>query len=275
MGRSSTASDVDDEGPARSLSPAVTRAVAIMELIAARPGPLPLSTIARDLGLPKSSVANLCSTLVDEGMLRSTETGFALGQRLARLGAAYLGSVDEVGLFHEACALLRVGAQETAQLAALTDRLEVIYLARREGIHPVRLASTPGRALPSTCTATGKAMLATFDPDIVSAHFAAAEPLPSLTPRSITSVAELLDELAVIRDRGFAIDDEEVVEGVVCVAAALPRRSDAEPLLAVSVTLLSPRATPDLLDELAPEVIEVADSIAAGLGVVVPQRWDR
>lgn len=131
-----------------------------MELLAERSEPLGLSTIARALGLPKSSVANLCSALVDAQMLRSTETGFALGQRVAQLGAAYLGSVDEVGLFHEACGLLGVGANETAQLATLTDRLEVIYLARREGIHPVRLASTPGRALPATCTATGKAMLA-------------------------------------------------------------------------------------------------------------------
>lgn len=243
-----------------------------MELLAERSEPLGLSTIARALGLPKSSVANLCSALVDAQMLRSTETGFALGQRVAQLGAAYLGSVDEVGLFHEACGLLGVGANETAQLATLTDRLEVIYLARREGIHPVRLASTPGRALPATCTATGKAMLATFDPDEIEDRLIELEPLARLTPRSITSVPVLMGELERIRDRGYAVDDEEVVEGVVCVAAALPPLDGAEHRLAVSVTLLKPRATEGLLDELATEVIAVTRSIAAGLGAPISSR---
>lgn len=260
------------ESPAheRSLAPAVTRAMAIMGLLAESTGPLGLSAIARELDLPKSSVANLCNTLVGGGLLRITDGGFALGQRLAQLGAAYLASVDQVGLFLQCCQLFEAGVNETAQLAMMTDRADVIYLARREGIHPVRLASTPGRALPATCTATGKAMLATLDPDEIRVRLGNDEPLPALTPRSITSMGTLRDELESIRERGYALDDGEVVEGVVCVAVAIPRSSPDEPLLAVSVTLLKPRVTPDLIDRLAEELGDVTRAIGQGLGVSGP-----
>lgn len=254
----------------RSLAPAVTRATAIMGLLAERGGPLGLSFIARELDLPKSSVANLCSTLVDGGLLRSTDGGFALGQRLAQLGAAYLASIDQVALFHECCQSFEAGANETAQLAMMTDRADVIYLARREGLHPVRLASTPGRTLPASCTATGKAMLATLDGDEVHERLGDDPSLPALTSRSITSMDALRDELKLIRERGYALDDEEVVEGVVCVAAAIPRSSVNEPLLAVSVTLLKPRVTPDLIDRLAGELGDVTRAIGRGLGVAGP-----
>jgi IclR family transcriptional regulator, blcABC operon repressor len=251
----------------RSLAPAVTRAMAIMSLLADSAGPMGLSAIARELDLPKSSVANLCGTLVDGGLLRSTDSGFALGQRLAQLGAAYLASVDQVALFQECCQLFDAGANETAQLAMLTDRSEVIYLARREGIHPVRLASTPGRTLPASCTATGKAMLATLDPREVLERLERDGPLPAMTSRSITSMDALHAELERIRERGYSLDDEEVVEGVVCIAAAIPRSGVSDPLLAVSVTLLKPRVTPDLIARLADELHDVTSAIGRGLGV--------
>ncbi len=258
-------------GEARSLVPAVTRAVAILDLVAAAGEPLGVSAIARRLGLPKSSVANLCSTLVDSGMLRLQDGGLQLGPHLAQLGAAYLTSVDQVRLFQESCDLLEVGRNETVQLAMLSAGIDVVYLAKREGVEPVRLASTPGRVLPATCTATGKAMLATLDDQEVRRRVAAAGTLPRLTPNSITSEEGLLRELALIRRRGYALDREEVIEGVVCVGAAIPRQSVTDPLLAVSITLLKPRATREYLGQLAAELHAVTHQIARGLGVV-PQR---
>jgi len=254
----------------RPLVPAVARAAEVLELLAGATEPMGVSAIARSLGLPKSSVANLCGALVDAGFLRPHRSGFALGSKLAQLGAAYLSGVDQVGLFHEGCEHLGPGRSETAQLAQLGDGIDVVYLARHEGVHPVRLASTPGRALPATCTATGKAMLATLPTDEVRRRLADGAPLPKLTPHSITSARAVLAELASIRESGVAYDRQEVIEGVVCLAVAVASASPAEPPMAVSFTLLAPRADRGNLDVLAADLSQMARSIASGLGVAEP-----
>lgn len=258
-------------GEERSLVPAVTRAVAILDLVASEGGLLGISAIARRLGLPKSSVANICSTLVDTGLLRLQGGGVQLGLHLAQLGGSYLSSIDQVRLFQESCGILEAGRNDTVQLALLSDGIDVIYLAKREGVYPVRLASTPGRALPATCTATGKAMLATLDDQEVRTRLAGAVPLPQLTPNSIITEDALLRELDLIRTRGYALDREEVIEGVVCVGVAISRQSTTDQLLAVSITLLKPRATKEHLRELADELHTVTQQIALGLGVPRPR----
>jgi DNA-binding IclR family transcriptional regulator len=257
----------EGEDGERSLVPAITRAVAILDLLASTESTMGISAIARELNLPKSSVANLCSTLVDTELLRTQDGGLRLGRRLAQLGAAYLSGVDQVRLFQEACACLDVGRDETVQLAVLSDGLEVIYLAKRDGRFPVRLASTPGRALPATCTATGKAMLADLPAEELAARVAAAGALPRLTAHSVGTEEELLHELEVIRRRGYSIDQEEVIEGVVCVAVAIPRGGVGDQHLAASVTLLKPRATAALLRTLAGELTVLTAAVSEGLGM--------
>ena len=268
-GRIGVAVTADGSTDERSLVPAITRAVAIIDLLAAEGSAMGPNAIARRLQLPKSSVANICATLVDTGLLRMLDGGVGLGQRLAQFGAAYLGSVDQVRLFQESCGLLVAGANDTAQLAMLTEGIGVVYLAKRDGVYPVQLASTPGRTLPASCTATGKAMLATLDADELHERLSRAGPLPRLTPKSVTSIKQLEAELAKIKRRGYALDEEEVIEGVVCVSIAIPRQRRSDPLLAVSLTLLKPRATKPTIVKLAQELREVTNAIALGLGVPV------
>jgi DNA-binding IclR family transcriptional regulator len=227
-----------------SLAPAVTRAAAILDLLAenrgASAGP---SELARRLGLPKSSIANVCGALADAGLVRRVGTGFALGRKLAELGGAYLTSVDLVQEFYDACRELETGSEETVQLAVL-DGTQMTYLARHDGRQPVRLTSQIGRRLPASVTATGKAALASLDSDEVARRFDGVE-LPQLTRRSLPNVDALLADLQVVRARGYAMDDEETVEGVVCFGVAVPGRSPGEGPYAASITLLKARATFD------------------------------
>lgn len=252
----------------RSLVPAVNRAVEILDLVAAEPGQLGISVIARRLDLPKSSVANLCGALTETGMLRMSANGFALGQHLARLGASYVGGIDHAQLFHESCASLDTARNDTVQLAMLGDGLDVIYLARRDGVNPVRLASTLGTALPATCTATGKAILARLPPDALEGRLTAGT-LPKLTPHSITSIKALRRELGEIRTVGYAVDHQEVIEGVVCVGVAFAAPEASGQWMAVSATLLAPRATDASIEQIAVELHVVARSISLGLGLTV------
>jgi DNA-binding IclR family transcriptional regulator len=225
-----------------SLAPAVTKAAAILNALASDPSDgLGLSEIARRLDLPKSSVANICSALLEVGFIVRTAAGFRIGRRLAELGGAYLATVDQVQEFHAACDQLEVASLETMQLAVL-DGLEVIYIARHDGRQAVRLASEIGQRLPASCTALGKAALAGLDKDELGRRLKGLTRLPVLTSNSHRTVEQLITDLAAIRQRGYSIDNEETALGVVCYGVAVQGRGvDQEPH-AASVTLLKARA---------------------------------
>ena len=140
----------DDLDAGGSLAPAVTRAAAILDVLASHPtDPAGPSELARRLGLPKSSIANILNAMADAGLLRRVGSGFGLGRKVAELGGAYLASVDLVQEFYDACRELPAGSEETIQLAVL-DGLEMTYLARHDGRQQVRLTSGIGRRLPAT-----------------------------------------------------------------------------------------------------------------------------
>jgi IclR family transcriptional regulator, blcABC operon repressor len=256
-----------------SLAPAVTRAAAILEVLAENgnvaAGP---SELARRLGLPKSSIANICGALADAGLVRRVGTGFTLGRKLAELGGAYLTSVDLVQEFYEACAELPAGSEETVQLAVL-DGVEMTYLARHDGKQPVRLTSQIGRRLPASVTATGKAALAAIDEAEVRRRYE-GRALPALTGRSLATLDALLDDLAVIRERGYSMDDEETVEGVVCFGVSIPGRRPGEGPYAASITLLKARATaervPLLVDDLGLLATRMSDPLHVERPTAVP-----
>ncbi|HEY8846884.1 MAG TPA: IclR family transcriptional regulator [Candidatus Limnocylindrales bacterium] len=253
----------DDTGAEiESLAPAVTRAGAILDLLAenAREAAGP-SELARRLGLPKSSIANICNALADIGLVRRIGTGFALGRKLAELGGAYLASVDQVQEFYEASRLLPTGSEETVQLAIL-DGLEMTYLARHDGRQPVRLTSQIGRRLPATVTATGKAALASLDEDELEDRLATIDALPVLTTNSLGTLDALRADLATVRRRGYAIDDEETVEGVVCFGVMIPGRRPGDGPYAASITLLKVRATEERVPLLIDDLNLLADRLS-------------
>jgi DNA-binding IclR family transcriptional regulator len=247
-----------DVAEPESLAPAVTRAGAILDVLAERSGEAPgPSELARRLGLPKSSIANICNALADVGLVRRIGTGFALGRKLAELGGAYLASVDQVQEFYEACRLLPTGSDETMQLAIL-DGLEMTYLARHDGRQPVRLTSQIGRRLPATVTATGKAALASLPDDELDRRLADVTVLPRFTANSLGTVEALRAELDVVRRRGYAMDDEETVEGAVCFGVMIPGRQPGEGPYAASITLLKPRATEERVPLLVADLHRLA-----------------
>jgi DNA-binding IclR family transcriptional regulator len=244
-----------------TVAPAVTRAAAILDALAEAPGaPTPLSDLARRLGLPKSSVANICAALVDARLVRRAGAGFTLGRRLAELGGAYLATVDQVQEFYELAERLPVASQETTQLALL-DGLEVTYLARHDGRQAIRLASEIGRRLPASCTALGKAALASLEPADLADRLRGVEALPALTRSSHRRVADLLDDLDEVRRRGHAIDNEETSEGIICLGVAIPRRSGTDQY-GVSVTLLKARADAARIEALAADLKRLARLLA-------------
>ncbi len=262
--------DEAPDGSSGSLAPAVTRAAAILDLLAVDPAAsLGTSELARRLGLPKSSIANICVALVDARLLRRVGQGFALGRRLAELGGAYLAAVDLVQEFHEATAQLEAASEETMQLAVL-DGLEVTYIARHDGRQPIRLASEIGRRLPANCTAIGKAAMAALEPDDLANRLRGVQWLPTMTRSSHRTVSALLADLESVRARGFAIDDEETAEGVICLGISIPRRGPSQGPYGASVTLLKARATSERRADLVADLGRLAEMLSNPLQPTQP-----
>jgi DNA-binding IclR family transcriptional regulator len=270
-------SDASPAGDGRAeapLAPAVVRAAAILDLLASAalsnaPSPPTLSDVARGTGLPKSSVANICAALLQVGMIRRVGAGFGLGRRLAELGGAYLSTVDQVQVFHELTDQLGVVSAEIAHLAVLDD-MDITYIARHEGRQSLRIASEIGRRLPASCTALGKAALATLDPDELHHRLRSVRTLPTLTPRSHRDVRSLLDDLAVVRERGYAVDDEETSEGILCLGVAVPRGGPDDAQYAVSATLLKARVDEAFTTALVADLHRLARLLANPMAREMP-----
>jgi IclR family transcriptional regulator, blcABC operon repressor len=240
-------------------APAVYRAVQVLDFLGRRSEPATITQIAVGVGFAKSSVSNLVSTLEAARMVRRVTGGWALGYKVLELGQSMLASTTLVSEFRRIVTSLPTLQNDTALLAAL-DGMEVIYLARHDGKQPIRLASDIGRRMPASVTALGKAMLAQMSEAELTARLATVEVLPRPTKRAHRTVRELRQDIAVIRDRGYAIDDEQNTIGVTCfaVAVAAPGQN-----IAVSTTLLTQRVRPDLRARLVADLSVLARQLSA------------
>jgi DNA-binding IclR family transcriptional regulator len=197
--------------------PAVARALAVMDLLARERKPMNPTGVAAALALPKSSVHGLCNTLLSFGYLRRAENGaLQIGPGVMGLAEAFVASTNVAGEFD---ALWRDAAtpDETFILSVLNGA-EVVYVGVRNSPRPLGLAFSVGMRLPAHLAATGKAMLAFLEPAAVRTIFPRG-PLPGMPGRASIGLPKLLAELALTRERGYAIDDGGVREGVYSLAA--------------------------------------------------------
>ncbi|MFC6017894.1 IclR family transcriptional regulator [Plantactinospora solaniradicis] len=210
------------------------RTLDVLEALADSPRRRSLVELARDLGIPKSSLHGLLRTMIQRGWVEADVTGtrFGLGVRALQVGAAYLEADDATGLLSGVLDELASRFGETVHLGRL-DGPHVVYLAKRESVHPLRLYSAIGRHLPAHATALGKVLLAERPDEAVDRLL--SWPLPALTRHTVTDPELLHAELATIRARGYAVDREENTEGIVCFAMAVPLHSPAVDAISLSV----------------------------------------
>jgi DNA-binding IclR family transcriptional regulator len=227
-----------DVQPERDPAPAVTRAIRILGILAdAHGAPLALSDIARAIGAAKSSTSNLCSVLEENGLIQRRDSGFTLGRRMVELGGAYISSFDQVREFYRLCSESELLSHELVQIAML-DGAEVLYLARHEGRAPLRLSASIGDRFPAAPTAVGNALLSILSADEVAKRFTSPMSFPRRTESSTANLEQLQAKLALVRERGYAVDEGEVHPGVVGIAMVIPPRGSGEPPLAIGVSLI-------------------------------------
>ena len=227
-----------------------------------------ISELSRRLGVAKSTVHRLAATLAAEGLLeqdRETEK-YRLGIALFRLGALVRRRMDVSSQGRPYLYQLREKTNETVHLAIL-DGCEIMYVYNLESTQAIRMRSDLGVRKPAYCTAEGQAILAFQSEAVVDAVI--VQGLVPRTPQTITDAAKLIKALALVRQRGCAIEDEESEIGMRGISA--PIRNDAGEVVA-AVGLAGPvtRLSKKAITTFIPHVIETADLVSRRLGYRSP-----
>ncbi len=242
----------------------VDHALAVLESFDAGNPELGVTALSGRLKLAKSTVYRLLTTLCARGYVyQNPATGkYRLGLKAFEVGSLAVSqlTVREVAVpFLEK---LRDATKETVHLG-VRDGDSVIYIDKIETLHSIRMYSRIGRRAPLHCTALGKVLLA-FAPPAEAARLV-PRGLKRYTPNSIIDPEVLGKELDLVRERGYALDDEEFEEGLKCVAAPLWDYTGA---VVASAGIAGPhiRITSDRLPDLIAVVRETAAEISARLG---------
>jgi DNA-binding IclR family transcriptional regulator len=238
------------------------RTIDLLETFAENPAWTSLADLHVRTGFPRSSLHGLLRTLRDAGWIE-TDTGgtrFRLGVRALICGTAYLDR--DPAMPHATEALERVREQTgfTAHYARLSGA-QVVYLETRESRHSMHLVSRVGRTLPAYATSLGKALLAELTEGELTGLL--PQSLSPLTENTITSRDKLRDELAVVRERGYAFEHEEGTTGVACVAAVVPYRIPATD--ALSCSMPADQATDSETRRIGVLLAEVTDDLSQRL----------
>ncbi|MFK0242144.1 IclR family transcriptional regulator [Microbacterium sp. NPDC090281] len=250
----------DDTREGRDPAPAVTRSIRLLGILAEAGGPRTLTELAGDLGLAKSSTANLCLALEAGGMVDRTAQGYRLGVRTAELGGAFAAQFNQVREFYSVCEASPQLASELVQVAML-DGSDALYLARHEGSRSLRLGTPLGSRLPAPLSATGRALLAAMSDAEVVELLGEDAVFPQLTERSATTMAGLLEVLATARRRGWALDAEESFRGIVGVAVPLEGWAPTDPPLALGVAIRAAEADYERIERVGEALREAAAAL--------------
>jgi IclR family acetate operon transcriptional repressor len=243
----------------------VVRALQVVTLVADGPlEGLTLSAITRSLGTSKSTAYALVRTLVEGGYVRAVDPGprYQPGMELVRLGDAATRSIPLGRICHP---ILLDLSRETGLTtrAAICDDGYPVFVERVDSPGAIRFHTPLGvRELPHTSSA-GKAILAAL-PAAVTERVAIETGLPERTAKTLQTVGDLLADLADVRNRGYALDDEEDAPGVFCVGAAFYDHGGVAG--ALSATGIKLDLSPARVAELGTAVRAAADRVSLELG---------
>ncbi|MFE9607467.1 IclR family transcriptional regulator [Streptomyces sp. NPDC006012] len=249
------------------LVPAVTRALDILELFLDGDGTLSAPDIVRRLQLPRTTVHELVTTLAARQYIVPVpgQSGqYRLGVRPYQLGSHYAERLDLAAEGQQVARAVAETCDETVHVAIL-DGTDVIYIAKVDSTHAVRMVSAAGRRLPAHCTSVGKMLLASLPGPELAARIPDGAELVAMTPDSITDPGALREALTAIRERGIAVENRESNPDVSCVAAPVRDRT-GQVVAALSISVPMIRWSDERLAELARLAAEGAAGLSERLG---------
>lgn len=246
--------------PTSGIVQSVDRALGLLETLSQQSGGMRVSDLALSMGLPVSTTHRLLTTMEQRLFVQQNAQSdlWFVGPRAHSVGERYL--------LHDGLVLpalpflrkLRDKTRETANLGVLQNE-EAVTIAQVESREILRAIAPPGGRVPILNSGMGKAIVATW-PDEAIRTLIERQGLRRMTSHSLGSEQEVFQEIAKIREQGYALDNEEYIIGMRCVASVV-YSAQGDAIAALSVSGLAARLTDDKL----PGIIELVQEQAVSL----------
>ena len=243
------------------------RGLLILEAVGKSPDPVSLGQLAAMLDIDRSSAFRLANTLKRRGFLANPSAGrdYVLGASVWRLSRQYDWSKMLVRVAHEALKTLAAETNETAHLA-VPEGKKALFIDHVASNHVISVAGQTGELVPLYCTSHGKALLSDFEEEDLLRLFG-SKPLKPYTKNTVQNIRSLAAECLTIREKGFATDESEYLEGVRCLAAPI-RDRDGAVIASIGISAPSARFPKEREREIAARVVAVAAQIAEMVGAL-------
>lgn len=226
-----------------------------------------VSDLAASLGLAKSTVSRLMSTMASEGfVIKDPETHkYRLGLSVLALSGIITSNFEISKEAAPVANKLVNDLGETAHLAIL-EGIDTVYVHKAECNHPVKVLTHLGKRNPSYCTSSGKVLLAYSESDVIKRVI--DHGLHPYTQKTITDPDTLLKTLKEIKEQGYALSKDELLEGITSIAAPI-RDYTGKVVAAVTVTWPNRRLTPHRVPLYTRKIVNAAKEASERLGYYI------
>jgi DNA-binding IclR family transcriptional regulator len=211
-----------------------------------------VTELANELNRSKGTIHSHLATLVENDYLTKRGTDYQLSLRYIELGETVKDRLSVHTVVKDELDDLAAECGELAQFATEEHGM-IVYLYKARGEKAVESASSIGMREYPHCLALGKAIMSNLSQERVE-EIIDQNGFPESTSQTITNRQDFLDELESVRERGYAIDNEEKIEGLKCIAAPVTN-SDGEVLGAVSVSGPAGRMMGERFTETIPQKV--------------------
>lgn len=253
---------VKEEHTSVSSVQTIDRAASILETLAEYPS-LSLMELSEKVGLHKTTVHRLVSSLMQNGFVEqdSESKHYCISLKMFELGNKRVQNIDFLNVAKSMIRQLSLQINQTVHLV-IADRDEILYIDKYGAENEAKMRSKIGQKAPLYCTAVGKAILATRNNQAIEHYWDWLRP-EKKTRQTIVERAAFLEEIAVVRQQGYAIDNEEFEEGVVCIGCTFASyKEDPAGAISISLPVEAKRELPIYISQAR----ESAEKISALLG---------
>jgi DNA-binding IclR family transcriptional regulator len=252
----------------KRLIQSVDRAISILNYISSNGNDVRLVDLSKDLGLNKSTLHGILTTLEVGGLISQDKNSnrYSLGIKTYEFGKIYEQDFSLKKVVRPYLEKLSDEFHESVQLAMHSND-EVLYIDRIHSKYWVRLAAEIGKKDPLYCTAIGKLILSHLDEDELTDYMKRTEFLPR-TVNTIIDPTEYRDELKKVKERRFSIDNEELEIGLICVGSPIVGK-DGELIAIIGISGPTTRVNEEMLKRMEEKLVETTDEISNTLSKIM------
>ncbi|WP_425058923.1 HTH-type transcriptional regulator XynR [Sporomusa carbonis] len=242
-----------------------SRTLDIIEFIVKSPKPPTFTGIQEYLDIPKSSLSYLLQDLTNRDYIQFDPDMrvYYPGLKLIQLSASCMNNTNISREIWQGTKNLSNELGETAHAAILEGRFAV-YIAKCEGVKDLSVVTTIGFRIPAHATAVGKMLLSSLSEEELKSRLGNVE-LERYTEKTVVTYEKLVEELQEIAKQGYAIDNQEIIPGGICVAAPIYDKTH-KMIAAMSVTIPVMRVTDEFMNEVRNKVRLAAVNVSMRLG---------